>query len=50
MAALVGAQPITAPRGVNPFSMLQLRCATFAVCSRRSRMHWRALLGGKETR
>src|SRR5215217_2934370 len=26
---LVGPQPITAMRGVNPFSMLQLRCATF---------------------
>jgi hypothetical protein len=30
MAALVGAQPITATRGVNPYFMLQLRCATFA--------------------
>ena len=26
---LVGRQPITATRGVNPFFMLQLRCATF---------------------
>jgi hypothetical protein len=29
MAALVGRKPITATRGVNPFLMLQLRCATF---------------------
>jgi hypothetical protein len=26
---LVGRKPITATRGVNPFFMLQLRCATF---------------------
>jgi hypothetical protein len=46
MAAFGWAQPITATRGVNPFFMLQLRCATFALLPPITHA-LRALLRGK---
>jgi len=47
MAAFGWAQPITATRGVNPFFMLQLRCATIRFPLRPITLP--ALLHGNET-
>jgi hypothetical protein len=46
---LVGPKPITATRDVNPFFMLQLRCATFRFPLPPITHALRALLRGKET-